>query len=246
MDNSYRPVRRVGPDRHAPMDRTVWPATLPAVAALLDEGLELGGLTVLVGENGSGKSTIVEAIAMAFGLSPEGGSTLARHRTRQSESSLADHLLLARGIRAARWGYFLRAETMHGFFTYLEQHPPSPRAARADPKFHEMSHGESLLTLLAERFDSPGLYVMDEPEAGLSFQSTLALAGTLADILASKRSQAIVATHSPILAAVPGADLYEVGEHGLRRSQWPDLPLTRHWQAFLADPDRYLRFLNDS
>ena len=240
-DDSYRPVRRITEDRSDPLDRSRWPATIPAVAQLLDEGLELTGLTVLVGENGSGKSTVVEGIAMAYGMSPEGGSTLAAHTTRRSESVLADHLLLARGIRAPRWGYFLRAETMHGFYTYLEQNPPSPR--RVDPVFHDMSHGESLLTLLAERFDGPGLYVMDEPEAGLSFSSTLALAGLLADMAASKRSQAIVATHSPLLAAVPGAVVYEVDDQGLRRCDWPDLALVRHWRAFLHRPQEYLRHL---
>ena len=98
-----------------------------AVAQLLDDGLPLGPATVLVGENGSGKSTLIEGIATAFGLSAEGGSVNAHHATRDSESSLPDHILLRRHAGASRRGYFLRAETMHGFFTYLEQMSRSPR-----------------------------------------------------------------------------------------------------------------------
>ncbi|WP_307806984.1 AAA family ATPase [Naasia sp. SYSU D00057] len=118
--SSALPVRRVEEHRLAPLDRGSWPATVPAVRQLLDEGLELGPVTVLVGENGTGKSTIVEAIAMAFGLSGEGGSTAARHTTRASESPLHESLQLVRGAGASRRGFFLRAETMHGLYTYLD------------------------------------------------------------------------------------------------------------------------------
>src|SRR6478735_8889016 len=128
--------------RAAQADRRRWPVTIPAVAQLLDEGLELGGgVTFLVGENGSGKSTVLEGIALAYGFSPEGGSTSARHTTRPTESPLSDWLQIQRGVGAARWGYFLRAETMHSFYTYLEENP----STRGEPTFHEMSHGESFL-----------------------------------------------------------------------------------------------------
>ncbi|GAB97031.1 putative ATPase [Kineosphaera limosa] len=116
------PVRRVETSPHLgppPPDR--WPATVPAVAQLLGDGLDLGPATVLVGENGTGKSTLVEAIAMAFGLNAEGGSTGAMHRTFTSESTLHDHLSCRRGPGAPRWGFFLRAETMHSFYTYLDE-----------------------------------------------------------------------------------------------------------------------------
>ena len=102
----------------------MWPATIPAVAQVLDDGWELGpGVTLLVGENGSGKSTLVEGVATAYGLSPEGGSVYARHSTRASESPLGEWLTVQRGLGAPRWGFFLRAESMHGFYTYLEENP---------------------------------------------------------------------------------------------------------------------------
>jgi predicted ATPase len=230
-----RPVRRVEANDRARRD--VWPATIPAVRQILDDGLDIpAGVTMLLGENGSGKSTIVEAVAVAFGLSPEGGSPYARHTTRRTESDLSDWVRLQRsGLKASRWGFFLRAETMHGFYTYLEENPGG-----GEPAFHELSHGESFLEILRTRFDSPGLYCLDEPEAALSFTGQLALMGQLHD-LARAGAQVLCATHSPLLAALPGATLLEVGPWGLRRTTFDELEVVAHWRSFLDDPQRYLR-----
>ncbi|MEJ7628772.1 MAG: AAA family ATPase [Nocardioidaceae bacterium] len=233
-----RIVRRVVPD---PPDEPLppWLSTVPAVAQLLADGLDLDpGVTFLVGENASGKSTIVEAVAAAFGLSPEGGSTQAVHSTRISESPLAGAIRLERSPGATRWGFFLRAESMHGYYTFLEQHPAKPKVR--EPRFHEMSHGESFLTLLTSRLDSTGFYCLDEPEAALSFSSTLAFVGALAD-LASSGSQILCSTHSPILASLPSAKILEVGQWGLREARWDELELVRNWKAYLDAPQRYLR-----
>ena len=168
-------VRRVRCAADAEPDFELWPARLAPVRQVLTEGLDLAKLTILVGENGSGKSTLVEAIAMAFGMPGEGGSTGARHATYPSESPLHDWLTLERGAGASKWGYFLRAETTHGLFTYLKNNPGG-----WDPDFHALSHGESFLAMLrSRRFQGEGLFVMDEPEAGLSFSAQLALVGTL-------------------------------------------------------------------
>jgi len=236
MQFSRLPVRSVGEHPLNPLDRAVWPATLPPVAQMLDGGLELAAATIFVGENGSGKSTLVEALALAYGLSAEGGSTGARHATRPTESDLWDHLQLVRNAGASKRGYFLRAETMHGFYTYLEEHPGS----RPDIPFHERSHGESFIELAADRFRGPGLWVLDEPESALSFSGCLALVALLRSLLADGRSQVILSTHSPILAALPGADIYEVGGWGLRRREWMDLALVDDYTRFLLDPQMYL------
>ena len=216
-----------------------WPRTVPAVAQLLAGGIDLApGVTFLVGENGSGKSTVLEGIALAYGFSPEGGSNQARHSTRPSESPLSDWLEIQRGVGASRWGFFLRAETMHAFYTYLEDNPSSG----PEPVFHEMSHGESFLAILDTRFDRPGFYCLDEPEAALSFSSTLALMATLQRI-ALHGGQVLCATHSPILASLPGARVLELGERGMRETRWEDLELVHHWRAYLDSPRRYLRHL---
>ena len=233
------PLAEVVEDPSFRLPRDSWPATLAPVAQVLADGLPLGAATVLVGENGSGKSTLVEAIAIAFGLSAEGGSANSRQPTRASESVLHDHLLLRRHAGAPRRGYFLRAETMHGFFTYLEQNPRT--SGPAEPRFHELSHGESFLALVTDRFRKPGLYVLDEPESALSLSGCGALVVALGELLESGDSQVVMATHSPVLAALPGAQIYEVGEWGLRPRYWDELALVRNWKSFLGDPERFLR-----
>ncbi|MFJ6416077.1 ATP-binding cassette domain-containing protein [Paeniglutamicibacter sp. NPDC091659] len=239
MHISNFPVRRITERERNPASRNEWPNTLPPVRQLLEHGLELGSATVLVGENGSGKSTLVEAIAVSYGLSPEGGSTGAQHSTRVTESGLDEHLQVIRNPGASRRGYFLRAETMHGFYTYLENNP----GMRPEPRFHDMSHGESFLELIIDRFREGGLWVLDEPESALSFSGCLALVGILKDLMATGDSQVIMSTHSPLLAALPGADIYEVGPWGLRHSEWDDLDLVTNWRSFMNMPGRYLRHL---
>ena len=236
------PVRRVEASPAAELDPARWPATIPAVRQLLRDGLDLGRATVLVGENGSGKSTLVEAIAIAFGLSREGGSRNAMHATRDTESTLHEHLTLVRNGGAGRFGYFLRAETMHGFYTYLEQHPRGP-GGPPEPRFHELSHGESFLALIRDRFRNVGLWILDEPESALSVTGCMALLSHLADLLEDDRNQVILSTHSPLLAALPGATILEVGEWGLRPSSWEDTDLVRLWRSFLDEPRRFLRHL---
>jgi predicted ATPase len=234
---SSLPVRRV--DGIPGKRPEGWPWSMTPVRQLLDDGLDLGPVTVLVGENGSGKSTLVEALAIAYGMSREGGSTGARHATRETESALWEELRLVRGAGASKWGFFLRAETMHGFYSYLEE---NPNPTRPEPVFHEMSHGESFLALLgSSRFKDKGLYVLDEPESALSFSGCLALVGLLHEITGAGKAQAVIATHSPLVASIPGADIYELGEWGFRQTPWAELELVRNWQSFLGSPDRFLR-----
>ena len=235
-----QPVRRFRPDPGAPPPADdVWPVTVPAVAQLVREGLELRpGATVLVGENGSGKSTVLEVLAAALGLNPEGGSAGTRHETRRSEPGSLD-LIVERSPGADRWAYFLRDETMHGLYSYLEANP-NPRSS--EPLFHELSHGEAFLALLGRRATSGGLFLLDEPDAALSFTGTLSLVVQLAGLV-ERGAQVVVATHSPVLAALPGAQLLEVGDWGLREATWADLELTASWRQFLHDPQSFLRLL---
>ena len=121
------------------------------------------------------------------------------------------------------------------------------QGSRDDPEdFHAMSHGESFLALLGtQRFTGSGLYVLDEPESALSFTGCLSLVAVLHDLLLGGTAQVVVATHSPVLAALPGADLLVVDDDGLTPSTWEDLPLVAHWRGFMDDPRRYLRHITD-
>lgn len=236
-----RPVRAFRPDPEWRADPGTWPATVPAMAQILRDGLELpAGLTVIVGENGSGKSTVVETLAEAYGLNPQGGSAQARlYRTRDSEPGAGSSLVVERGPVRPRWSYFLRADTMHGLYSYLEENP-----GRKQERFHELSHGEGFLEILRTRVSEPGFYLMDEPDAPLSFTACLGLVALLHD-LARAGAQAVVATHSPMIAAIPGASLLELGGWGIRAARWDELDLVRHWRLFLAEPDAYFRRLLD-
>ncbi len=237
-----RPVRAVGLADDADVDLTAWPATLPAVAQVLRDGLELGpGVTFVVGENGSGKSTLLEGVAGAYGLALEGGTRNTVHATYGSESALHSWLQITRGVGSSRWGYFLRAETLHGYLTYLD----TGARGRDDPAFHALSHGESTLELIGKYLGSPGFYCLDEPETALSFTSTLTLVATLHALASTEGAQVLCATHSPVLTALPGATILEVGEWGLRETTWDDLLVVANWRSYLADPQRYLRRVLD-
>lgn len=232
-----QPVRRFRPDPGAPPPPDdVWPLTVPAIAQLLREGLALGpGATVLVGENGSGKSTVLEVLAAALGINAEGGSRNTRMVTRPSEPGHLD-LIVERSPGADRWAYFLREETLHGLYSYLES------TGGDDPLFHEMSHGEGLLAIVGSRLNSGGVYLLDEPDAALSFTGTLSLVVQLAGLV-ERGAQVLIATHSPVLAALPGARILEVGSWGLREAEWSELELVASWRQFLGDPRSFLRHL---
>jgi len=235
-----RPVRAFRRDPGRPADTGRWPGTVPAVAQMLRKGLQLpAGLTILVGENGSGKSTVVEIMAEAYGLNPQGGSALGQFRTRNSEPRLGSSFIVERGVDPPRWSYFLRADTMHALYSYLEENP-----GRRPERFHELSHGEGFLEVLRTRVNEPGFYLMDEPDAPLSFTSCLGLVALLHE-LSQAGSQAVVATHSPLVAAVPGASILELGAWGLRAVRWDELDIVRHWREFLRRPDSYFRHLLD-
>lgn len=244
-------VRRASiPDNLFPEDaREQWPFTVPAVAELAEHGLTFDRpVTFLVGENGSGKSTLVEAVAEAFKLDARGGRAGRKYANDRPKTPLGDVLKLettaagARmlsGPRSRKKGFFLRAETAFGLMNTV-----SGKLGYWEEDTSTMSHGEGFLTVFAEMFQAPGLYLMDEPEAALSFASCLNLVG-LMHRLGQSGAQVICATHSPILAATPGADIIELGEHGSRRTKWAGLELTDHWRRYLNDPDSYLRHIID-
>ena len=216
-------------------------ANLPAVKHLYrSKELEFTNpVTFFVGENGSGKSTLLEAIAVAAGFNGEGGSRDFVFSTRRTHSDLCDLIIPIRTI-PPKDGFFLRAESFYNTASYLDENSTMKRYGGVS--FHEQSHGESYLSLVTNRFEGNGLYIMDEPEAALSPQRLLTLL-VMMDELVKKRSQFIIATHSPIIMAFPGADIIQFSEKGMERVSYRETESYRITKQFMDDPERMIKYL---
>ncbi len=219
-----------------------YPFSLPAVRALGE--IEFAQVTVFVGDNGTGKSTLVEALAVAAGFNAEGGSRNLQFETFATHSELASSLRLRWAARP-RWGWFLRAETFYGMATHIHRDDdPKWGVATLFPDLHHRSHGESFLTLIDSRMSDDGLYLLDEPESALSFHGQLKLLASMHDACANG-AQYVIATHSPVLMAFPGAVIYEFDADGVRRVDYDDVSVVGLWRSFLDDPRRFFRHLFD-
>lgn len=212
-----------------------YPYGLRAIAEL---DLTFGPISVLVGDNGTGKSTLVEAIAIAAGFNAEGGSRNLRFMTTPTHSDLHRHLDL-RWRQRPRWGWFLRAETFYGMASHVSGDGDLQAGL---PSLHDRSHGESFLDLIESRFDGVGFYVLDEPESALSFQGQLRLLRLIHDRV-REGSQFVLATHSPILMRAAGATIFEFGDDGTKTVAFDDVVAVGLWRRFLDDPDRVLDVL---
>jgi predicted ATPase len=227
-----------------------YPFSLPAVR-------HLGTLTFhpkvtfIIGENGSGKSTLLEAIATAWGFNPEGGSKNFNFHTRDTHSSLHAALRLGRGVKRARDGFFLRAESFYNVATeidVLDEDPaggPPILPAYGGVSLHKQSHGESFFALMVKRFRGNGLYILDEPEAALSPTRQLAMLARIHQLV-GLGGQFIIATHSPILMAYPDAALYQIGETGIVPTAYEDTEHVLVTRAFLGNPQKHLEALFES
>ena len=219
-----------------------FPFDVPAVAAI--ERLELDApITLLAGENGSGKSTIVEALAAAIGFG-EGGGELERlgELPAVPRPVLGGALVPRLTEHKPRNGYFLRAESFFNVAAFVDggtTFAPDVSLYGGRP-LHEQSHGQSFLALAANRFGGESLYLLDEPEAALSVTGELALVAIMARA-ARGGSQLVVATHSPVLLACPGARIYELDANGITATAYDELEAVSLTRAFLEAPERFLR-----
>ena len=226
-------------------DPTKYPFTIPAVRHL--DVLKFDpDVTFLVGENGTGKSTLLEAVSVALGFNAEGGTRNFNFSTRASHSELHASLRMVRSYRRPRDGYFLRAESFFNVATEIDRMDGEGGPGEAiigaygGRSLHEQSHGESFLTLMTHRFHGQGLYILDEPEAALSPKRQLLILRRMRQLVLQE-SQFIIATHSPILLAYPNAKILLLDERGYRPVKYEETEHYRLMRRFLDDPEGVLR-----
>jgi predicted ATPase len=193
-------------------------------------------VTIFSGENGSGKSTLLEAIAKNYGFNAEGGTVNMKFETYNDTSELDQAITLAKGGKI-RSGYFLRAESFYNVATEYENLKPFGRGKKL-AEYHAMSHGESFMAYITG-FDSPGLFILDEPEAALSPNRQMELL-LFINKMVHKKSQFIIITHSPILLAFPNADICNFSESGIKRISYEDTESYRIMELFINHKDRIL------
>jgi predicted ATPase len=185
-----------------------YPFCLPAVKTL--DILPLHpNVTFFVGENGTGKSTLLEAIAICWGFNPEGGTNNFRFSSHASHSDLWKYIRLVREAQRPLDGFFLRAESFYNVATYIDE--LEIINSYGGRSLHEQSHGESFFAAFMNRFSGQGLYILDEPEAALSPLRQMALLSRIHELVKAN-SQFIIATHSPIIMAYPDSLIYQLSE----------------------------------
>lgn len=229
-------------------DERSYPWNIPSIAALTDE-LDLWAPVVFfVGANGSGKSTLLEALAVHQGLNPEGGSHNMMFETRPGTVSDLHTKLVVSQNGKPRTRFFLRAESYFNVATKLEDYFEGEQAELkkvygGSP--HAWSHGESFLKLVQKRFFPGGLFFLDEPEAALSVPGELELLKLLASHVEGG-SQLVIATHSPILTAFPGAQILRFSADGVNEIVWDEIESVQMTREFLTDPSTSLQNLGIS
>lgn len=234
------------------IDFNQFPFSLPIIKNLQDIKFPTQ-VTFFVGENGTGKSTILEAIANKAGFGPEGGSKNIHFKTSLEQTysgvqHLADHLTLSWRAKPKN-GYFFRAESFFNVANFIDhlafkdyggQETFAPYGGKS---LHEQSHGESFLSFFNNRLGSSGFFIFDEPEAALSPQRQLSLMTIIHEVCKNPQSQFIIATHSPILLAYPHATIYSCDSQSLKTMAYTE---TTHYQItkdFLDNPALYVHHL---
>lgn len=217
-------------------------ASLPVVK-YLNQHNELSfdqDVTFFVGENGTGKSTIIEAIAVCAGFNAEGGSKNFNFETKQTVSNLSQYMSISKAAYE-KDGFFLRAESFYNVASQVEDLELN-LSGYGGKSLHEQSHGESFLALVQNRFRGNGLYILDEPEAALSPSRQLTLLAEIRELV-KMNSQFIIATHSPILLAYPNATIYEISEKGINKVEYNECEHYILTKQFLDNPKRMLKYL---
>lgn len=233
--------------RQEQLPHGIFPFTLPFVRNL-DELQFHPNITYVIGENGMGKSTLLEGIAVAYGFNPEGGTLNFNFSSFDSHSPLDQYLRLVKGPDRPRDHFFFRAESFYNVATNIEEldrefsYGPPIIDSYGGVSLHEQSHGESFFSVFRERFSGNGLYILDEPEAALSPLRQISLLARMNELVL-EGSQFIISTHSPIVMAHPLSKIIQITEDGMHETT---LEETEHYsimKQFFDDKDRLLHHL---
>lgn len=229
------------PNQH---DWSLYPFNIPAVNDM--ENIDFhADVTFFVGDNGSGKSTVLESLALALGFSEEGGTLNVQLNSASSSSNLYEALKLIKSYKKPKDYYFLRAESFYNVGTYMNE---LGYIDGYGGNIHERSHGEAFFKVLSHKLRGNGLYLLDEPEAALSpYMQMTALA--VIDQLCKDQSQLIIATHSPILLAYPNATIYQFSDTGIKKVKYEETDHFRITRDFLNNYEKRVEQLlkeNDS
>ncbi|MGI1659441.1 MAG: AAA family ATPase [Desulfitobacterium sp.] len=223
-----------------------YPFNLPAVRNLDTLSMH-PKVTFFVGENGSGKSTILEAIAVAYGFNAEGGTKNFNFSSRATHSDLDHYVKIVKGVHTPRTGFFFRAESFYNLASNIDDldsemsFGPPLIQSYGGRSLHEQSHGESFFAVFLNKFSGKGLYILDEPEAALSPSRQMSMLARMHELI-EEGSQFIIATHSPVIMAYPDATIYQIQDE-IEQVSYEE---TEHYQimrTFLNKPQKMLKLL---
>ncbi|MBG9544303.1 AAA family ATPase [Cytobacillus firmus] len=223
-----------------------YPFSLPSLKTL-DEVPFHPKVTFLIGENGMGKSTLLEAVAVALGFNAEGGSFNFNFSTFESHSILGEYLKVIKGVDRPSDGFFLRAESFYNVASNIEEMDSEGGGPKVIDSFggrslHEQSHGEAFFSTFIHRFRGNGIYILDEPEAALSPLRQMSMLTRIHDLVRD-HSQFIIATHSPIIMAYPDAAIYEFTDDGISEKKLEETNHYRIMKQFFDDKKRMIHHL---
>ncbi|MDP9738864.1 UNVERIFIED_ORG: putative ATPase [Bacillus sp. B2I3] len=224
-----------------------FPLDLPVIKHLHEVAFH-PSVTYVIGENGMGKSTLLEGIAIAYGFNPEGGTLNFNFSNYDSHSNLDEYLRLKKGVYKPKDHFFFRAETFYNLATNIEElDRESSFGSKIIDSFggkslHQQSHGESFFSAFVERFQGNGLYILDEPEAALSPLRQISMLARINELV-QQGSQFIISTHSPIIMAYPDAKILQISDEGMSEVTLEESNHYLLMKQFFEDKDRLLHHL---